>query len=110
VPQIWQLRQQNLLVRFSSTTGSLELSNGQKGIQLVTNLLEYWYRTSRYEGQNFADALGPVGMGDYLSDIISLGGVSVKDMYFGYTSRYSHPNRVVGDVRTILGKALTYLK
>ncbi|WZH44164.1 aspartic peptidase domain-containing protein [Fusarium acuminatum] len=62
--------------------------------------------TSQYEGVGFADALGYVGMGDYLSDTVVLGGVSVKDMYFGYTSRYSFPDKLSGNVYTILGLSL----
>jgi hypothetical protein len=49
--------------------------------------------------------LGSVGSGDYLSDTVSLGGVSVKDLYFGYTSGYSFPDKARGDMYTILGKS-----
>jgi hypothetical protein len=73
---------------------------------LVVPVANNWYRTSQYEGVGFADALGYVGMGDYLSDTVVLGGVSVKDMYFGYTSRYSFPDKLSGNVYTILGKIL----
>ncbi|KAF4335900.1 aspartic ase yapsin-6 [Fusarium beomiforme] len=62
--------------------------------------------TSRYEGTGFADALGYVGMGDYLSDTVVIGGVSTKDMYFGYTSTYAFPDKLTGDVNTILGLSL----
>ncbi|KAH8176703.1 eukaryotic aspartyl protease domain-containing protein [Sarocladium implicatum] len=62
--------------------------------------------TCQYEGPGFTDALGPVGGGDYLSDTVKIGGVSTKDMYFGYTTSYSFPNRVLGDVNTILGLSL----
>lgn len=63
-------------------------------------------RTCQYEGPGFQDALGPVGAGDYLSDTVVLGGVSTKNMYFGYTSSYSFPNKVLGDVNTIMGKKI----
>ncbi|KAM0470445.1 hypothetical protein ACHAP7_009509 [Fusarium lateritium] len=62
--------------------------------------------TSHYEGPGWADALGWVGMGNYLSDTVVLGGVSVKDMYFGYTSSYSFPDKLRGNVYTILGLSL----
>ncbi|KAK2930668.1 Peptidase family A1 domain [Fusarium oxysporum f. sp. vasinfectum] len=63
-------------------------------------------KTSRYEGTGFADALGYVGRGDYLSDTVVIGGVSTKNMYFGYTSDYSFPDKVTGDIYTILGLSL----
>ncbi|RKK70111.1 hypothetical protein BFJ69_g12131 [Fusarium oxysporum] len=63
-------------------------------------------KTSRYEGPGFADALGYVGRGDYLSDTVVIGGVSTKNMYFGYTSDYSFPDKVTGDIYTILGLSL----
>ena len=47
-------------------------------------------------------------MGDYLSDTVSLGGVTVKDLYFGYTSEYSFADKVRGDAYTILGKNPQY--
>lgn len=47
-------------------------------------------------------------MGDYLSDNIVLGGVSVKDMYFGYTSNYSFPDKLIGDIYTILGNIIRW--
>jgi hypothetical protein len=50
--------------------------------------------------------LGYVGQGDYLSDTVVLGGVSTNDMYFGYTSRYSFPDKLSGDIYTILGKIM----
>ncbi|KAG6002576.1 hypothetical protein E4U21_002959 [Claviceps maximensis] len=62
--------------------------------------------TCRFEDINFADDLGPVGMGDYLSDTLVLGGVTMKDMYFGYTSLYGFPNRIADRPNTILGMAL----
>ncbi|KAJ4016165.1 hypothetical protein NW752_003284 [Fusarium irregulare] len=62
--------------------------------------------TSRYRGHGFQDALGSVGAGDYLSDTVSLGGVTVKDLYFGYTSEYSFADKVRGDAYTILGLSL----
>lgn len=65
-------------------------------------------RTSRYRGHGFQDALGSVGAGDYLSDTVSLGGVTVKDLYFGYTSEYSFADKVRGDANTILGKNPQY--
>ncbi|KAI7759734.1 hypothetical protein LZL87_009057 [Fusarium oxysporum] len=63
-------------------------------------------KTSRYEGTGFADALGYVGRGDYLSDTVVIGGVSTKNMYFGYTSDYSFPDKLSGDINTILGLSL----
>lgn len=72
----------------------------------MISVANQWCRTSQYEGTGFADALGYVGMGDYLSDTVVLGGISVKDMYFGYTSRYSFPDKLIGDVYTILGKMI----
>ncbi|KAF4454162.1 hypothetical protein F53441_3297 [Fusarium austroafricanum] len=62
--------------------------------------------TCHYRGTGFQDALGSVGVGDYLSDTIVLGGVSIKDMYFGYTSDYSFPDKLSGDIYTILGLSL----
>ncbi|OBS20323.1 hypothetical protein FPOA_06696 [Fusarium poae] len=62
--------------------------------------------TSQYKGPYFADALGYVGRGDYLSDTVVFGGVSTKNMYFGYTSDYSFPDKLIGDVYTILGLSL----
>ncbi|KAG5929093.1 hypothetical protein E4U53_002525, partial [Claviceps sorghi] len=62
--------------------------------------------TCRYAGSGFADDLGPVGQGVYLIDTLEVGGVTLKDMYFGYTSGYSFPSHVVGDARTILGLSL----
>ncbi|RGP71265.1 aspartic ase yapsin-6 [Fusarium longipes] len=62
--------------------------------------------TCQYQGTGFADALGYVGRGDYLSDTVVLGGVSVDDMYFGYTSDYSFPDKLSGDIYTILGLSL----
>jgi hypothetical protein len=74
--------------------------------RLVISIANFWHRTCQYEGTGFADALGYVGSGDYLSDTVVLGGVSVKDMYFGYTSSYSFPDKLRGDTYTILGKIL----
>jgi hypothetical protein len=48
--------------------------------------------------------LGYVGQGDYLEDTIVIGGVSTKNMYFGMTSDYSFPDKLSGDISTILGK------
>ncbi|KAF4995607.1 hypothetical protein FGRMN_4998 [Fusarium graminum] len=62
--------------------------------------------TSRYSGSGFADALGSVGMGDYLRDTVVIGGVSTKNMYFGYTSTYSFPDKLTGYINTILGLSL----
>ncbi|GKU09796.1 aspartic proteinase yapsin-6 [Fusarium langsethiae] len=62
--------------------------------------------TCRYQGTGFADALGYVGQGDYLSDTVVFGGVSTNDMYFGYTSEYSFPAKLSGDIYTILGLSL----
>ena len=45
-------------------------------------------------------------MGDYLNDTLVLGGITMEDMYFGYTSTYGQPNRVTGNVNTILGMML----
>ncbi|EWZ85724.1 hypothetical protein NW765_011271 [Fusarium oxysporum] len=63
-------------------------------------------KTCRYEGTGFADALGYVARGDYLSHTVVIGGVSTKNMYFGYTSDYSFPDKVTGDIYTILGLSL----
>ncbi|PNP74364.1 hypothetical protein FNYG_12413 [Fusarium nygamai] len=63
-------------------------------------------KTSRYAGPDFADALGYVGTGDYLTDTIIIGGVSTKNMYFGMTSDYSFPDKLSGDINTILGLSL----
>ncbi|KAF5972513.1 hypothetical protein FCOIX_9307 [Fusarium coicis] len=63
-------------------------------------------KTSRYAGDGFADALGYVGQGDYLEDTIVIGGVSTKNMYFGMTSYYSFPDKLSGDINTILGLSL----
>ncbi|KAF5241418.1 hypothetical protein FAUST_3848 [Fusarium austroamericanum] len=62
--------------------------------------------TCQYAGTNFADALGYVGRGDYLSDTVVFGGVATKNMYFGYTSDYSFPDKLSGDIYTILGLSL----
>ncbi|KAG5790496.1 hypothetical protein H9Q69_010448 [Fusarium xylarioides] len=63
-------------------------------------------KTSRYAGAGFADALGYVGRGDYLEDTVVIGGVSTKNMYFGMTSDYSFPDKLSGDINTILGLSL----
>ncbi|RGP63798.1 aspartic ase yapsin-6 [Fusarium sporotrichioides] len=62
--------------------------------------------TCQYQGTGFADALGYVGRGDYLSDTVVFGGVSTKEMYFGYTSDYSFPDKLSGNIYTILGLSL----
>ncbi|KAG5989481.1 hypothetical protein E4U43_004492, partial [Claviceps pusilla] len=62
--------------------------------------------TCHFQGSGFTDALGIVGRGDYLSDTLVLGGVTMKDMYFGYTSSYSFPEHIRGNVNTILGMSL----
>ncbi|RKL44004.1 hypothetical protein BFJ70_g4316 [Fusarium oxysporum] len=41
-------------------------------------------KTSRYDGTGFADALGYVDRGDYLSDTVVIGGVSTKNMFSSY--------------------------
>ncbi|RKK11750.1 hypothetical protein BFJ68_g10161 [Fusarium oxysporum] len=61
---------------------------------------------NKHPSTGFADALGYVGRGDYLSDTVVIGGVSTKNMYFGYTSDYSFPDKVTGDIYTILGLSL----
>ncbi|KAI1023719.1 hypothetical protein LB504_005067 [Fusarium proliferatum] len=67
-------------------------------------------KTSRYAGSGFADALGYVGQGDYLTDTVVIGGVSTKNMYFGITSDYSFPDKLSGDIYTIFGKkTLSYV-
>ncbi|KAG5747910.1 hypothetical protein H9Q70_009404 [Fusarium xylarioides] len=63
-------------------------------------------KTSRYAGTGFADALGYVGRGDYLEDTLVIGGVSTKNMYFGMTSDYSFPDKLSGNINTILGLSL----
>ncbi|KAF5704863.1 OPSB-like protein [Fusarium globosum] len=63
-------------------------------------------KTSHYAGTGFADALGYVGQGDYLTDTVVIGGVSTKNMYFGYTSYYAFPDKLSGDVSTIVGLSL----
>ena len=60
-------------------------------------------RTCHYERPGFQDALGPVGSGDFLSDTFVLGGVTMPNMTFGYTSRYSFPDRELAPVASILG-------
>jgi hypothetical protein len=64
-------------------------------------------RTCHYEGPGFYDLLAVLGNGDYLNDTLVLGGVTIEKMSFGYTSSYIYPNRVSGDVATILGMNLT---
>ncbi|KAG5976342.1 hypothetical protein E4U55_007356 [Claviceps digitariae] len=60
----------------------------------------------RTYGHDFQDDLMAVGRGDYLSDTLVLGGVTMKDMYFGYTSGYSFPSHMIGEIQTILGMSL----
>ncbi|KAM0540570.1 hypothetical protein ACHAPJ_013577 [Fusarium lateritium] len=62
--------------------------------------------TSRYVDSGFADALGYVGRGDCLEGTIIIGGVSTKNMYFGMTSDYSFPDKLSGDINTLLGLSL----
>jgi hypothetical protein len=62
--------------------------------------------TCHYEGPWFQDALVSHGGGDFLNDTLVLGGVTMPDMYFGYTSRYGFPERVQAPVATILGLSL----
>src|SRR6478609_5523921 len=88
---VWHLQQQNV-----------QVCSSYLGVSIANQCC----RTSRYEGTGFADALGYVGRGDYLSDTVVIGGVSTKNMYFGYTSDYSFPDKVTGDIYTILGKIL----
>lgn len=88
---VWRLQQQNI-----------QVCSSDLGVSTANQCC----RTSRYEGTDFADALGYIGRGDYLSDTVVIGGVSTKNMYFGYTSDYSFPNKVTGDIYTILGKIL----
>ncbi|KAF5560442.1 hypothetical protein FPHYL_6646 [Fusarium phyllophilum] len=60
-------------------------------------------KTSKYVTQYFfADALGHVGRGDYITDTVVIGGVSTKNM----TSDYSFPDKLSGDINTILGLSL----
>jgi hypothetical protein len=63
----------------------------------------YFCRTCHDEGPGFYDFLYVLGNGNYLNDTFVLGGVSMENMYFGYTSSYIHPDRVTGNVATILG-------
>jgi hypothetical protein len=65
-------------------------------------------RTCHYEGPGFYDFLSSLGNGDYLNDTLVLGGVTMEKMYFGYTSSYVYPNRVTGNVATILGMSFSY--
>jgi hypothetical protein len=60
-------------------------------------------RTCHYEDSTFQDALQAHGSGDHLNDTLVLGGVTMENMYFGYTSEYGNPDRVTGQVATILG-------
>jgi hypothetical protein len=64
------------------------------------------FRTCHYEGPGFYDYLSVLGNGDYLNDTLVLGGVTLENMYFGYTSSYVRPDRVTGNVATILGLSL----
>jgi hypothetical protein len=61
------------------------------------------HSTSHYEDSGFQDALISYGMGDFLNDTISLGGVSMEDMYFGYTLSYAFPRRAPLPPATIMG-------
>ncbi|EMD89481.1 hypothetical protein COCC4DRAFT_180523 [Bipolaris maydis ATCC 48331] len=62
--------------------------------------------TCRYEGPGFYDELYALGFGDYLSDTLVLGGVTMPNMYFGYTSNYTAGKVVPEPIQTILGLSL----
>lgn len=62
--------------------------------------------TCRWEGIGFQDALISYGYGDYLNDTLVLGGVTMPNMYFGYTSAYGFPERAPVPTATILGLSL----
>ncbi|EOA84401.1 hypothetical protein ACJQWK_01009 [Exserohilum turcicum] len=62
--------------------------------------------TCHYEGAYFADGLAQRGYGDFLNDTLILGGVTMPNMYFGYTSGYSTMSYVSNPTATILGLTL----
>jgi hypothetical protein len=62
-------------------------------------------RTSKYAGPGFRDQLVDFGNGDYLTDVVSIGGVATSDMYFGYITDYPFADQVVVPTASILGKS-----
>jgi hypothetical protein len=87
---------------FDNTTSAyVPLSHMVNVVWIVANC--ELCRTCHYEGPGFYDYLSVLGNGDYLNDTLVLGGVTIEKMYFGYTSSYIYPNRVTGNVATILG-------
>ncbi|XP_014556036.1 hypothetical protein COCVIDRAFT_100859 [Bipolaris victoriae FI3] len=62
--------------------------------------------TCHYEGPGFFDALYASGQGDFLNDTLVLGGVTLPNMYFGYTSKYPSLGRAPKPISTILGLSL----
>jgi hypothetical protein len=44
-----------------------------------------------YEGPSFCNLLSMLRNRDYLNDILVLGGVTIKKIYFRYTSSYVRP-------------------
>ncbi|KAK0390930.1 hypothetical protein NLU13_0433 [Sarocladium strictum] len=62
--------------------------------------------TSLFQGSGFHNALQSHGTGDYLSDTVGIGGVSTDHLYFGFITKFGFPDRVIGDVYSILGMSL----
>ncbi|CZT07078.1 related to aspartic proteinase OPSB [Rhynchosporium graminicola] len=62
--------------------------------------------TCRYVDSGFQDALVDYGSGYYLRDTFKLGGVSVEDMFFGYTSFFAFSSHVYPPISTIAGLSL----
>jgi hypothetical protein len=61
------------------------------------------YRTSKFVAPYFNDALAAIGQGDFLSDTVSIGGVSTKDLVFGYIDSYGFPSHLLPPIASIAG-------
>jgi hypothetical protein len=60
-------------------------------------------RTSKYVAPYFNDFLAGIGQGDFLSDTVSVGGVSTKDLVFGYIDSYGFPSHLLPPTASIAG-------
>jgi hypothetical protein len=68
------------------------------------------HRTSKFVAPSFSDFLGAVGQGDFLSDTVTIGGVTAKNLTFGYVDVYANPSHQFPPIASIAGTRRLQMK
>jgi hypothetical protein len=61
--------------------------------------------TCHYQSPGFVDELVDFGSGVYLTDTISIQGVTINNVSFGYLTSYGNPDGLLIPAATIAGKS-----